>query len=145
MLENGGFGEVYKGLNRRTTKEIAIKKILLNKLKISEFLFPNSVSHPNLLKTIEYVERNLHVYKIMDLCACNLQQLLTEIHHLEGENLEAAINQMASGCYALFQKNILHLHIKPQNVLVVRLKDEKFVFKLSDFDYCTPLNKFPLE
>lgn len=128
----GGFGSVKVCWDRRLTREVAIKCIPLSEIDnpyinttmreaLTEARTCSMLSHPNIVTVHDFEVEGDMAYIVME--------------YLEGMNLEEIINSIEGGCltgcetaYVLdcvssalsyaHQNNVLHLDIKPANIIV---------------------------
>ncbi|KAF2723109.1 Pkinase-domain-containing protein [Polychaeton citri CBS 116435] len=114
---------------RRFIKNGVIDRKLDNEMQIMK-----SVSHPNIVRYIDYHDVQNHLYIIMEFVPCgDLQQYL----NLKGCLPESLGKRMAAQVFDaldyLHIKKITHRDIKPDNILLADLHPNSFVIKLSDF------------
>ncbi|KAJ7558016.1 hypothetical protein O6H91_04G021700 [Diphasiastrum complanatum] len=87
--------------------------------------------HPNVVKYFRGWQQDFHFYIQMELCdGGNLRLLLDSLENpLSDHQIWSFIEQVASGLDHIHSNNVLHLDIKPENILV----DSKEVLKIGDF------------
>ncbi|OQY90406.1 MAG: hypothetical protein B6D38_03695 [Anaerolineae bacterium UTCFX1] len=129
QLGEGGMAVVYKALDMRLQRQVAIKVILPQRQ-----FSPNSLkrferearalaqlSHPNIVKILDYGEQDNQPYLVMEyLSGGTLKQ------HMERQNGKALewraaaklLIPIASALAAAHQQNIIHRDIKPSNILL---------------------------
>ena len=76
-IGKGTFGEVYKATEKNTGKDYAIKRIPINKFNndvINNMLLMNNSE--NSIKYYGYFKDKNLIYLIMELCDCNLSQMI---------------------------------------------------------------------
>lgn len=134
-LGEGGFGKVRLALHA-TNGEVAIKtieKILMPPdeiVTVPEARHMMRLKHPHILKLFEVVDTEEHLHLVMeyaprgDLCA-----YLMEAGKLSESAARAWFRQLVSAVQYCHQKNVVHLDIKLQNILVDGQKN----IKLPDF------------
>jgi len=99
------------------------------KLLIKEAQIASKIEHPNIVKVIEVFEQNNTVYLVMEyIKGTTLKQFILE-NNISFQDKLALIYQIISAIYSLHQNNILHLDIKPENILI----NENLESKLIDF------------
>lgn len=138
LVGHGSYGTVFRGIDRRTDQTIAVKKMLRINVKPSELEAMKRVSNPNLVSLIDICDETDDVtYLIMELCDNDLD------HHLcckaiggklSSSELRTVIKSVAQGYFALYEKQIVHRDIKPQNILLVYDAYSNIsIAKLTDF------------
>ncbi|MCO5564431.1 hypothetical protein L7F22_018092 [Adiantum nelumboides] len=157
LLGKGGFGSVYAGLLPDGTTKVAVKKLEGMRQGEKEFrtelAIMGGIHHYNLLQLIGYcaegAERRLLVYKYMKngsldqwLFASSgiatvmslskdevdeqaMARMKWGLRHAIALDVAKGLAYLHEGC----EKHIIHLDIKPQNILL----DEGFVAKVADF------------
>ena len=134
-LGRGGFGDVYKAIEKNTGKVYAIKTILNNKYNDEEI--NNMLNMNKCENSIHYygffIKENL-IYLIMELCNGNLAQKINE-KKLNAKEIKEILEQLNNVFKIMYDNSIIHRDIKPENILIKKLENNKFLYKLSDYDY----------
>lgn len=134
----GSFSIIYKGYMTNNQTPIAIKKItkiidikyLNNEVKLMK-----SINHPNILKLYDVVIKNRdEIYLILEYC--NNGDLCKYIQSGENKNDNSYFTQILYGLEYLYNHNILHRDIKPQNILI-----NNNTIKISDFGFAKTFEK----
>jgi len=131
LLNSGGMANVYLGLDLRSGFPVAVKELFSNRTK-DKFIIQNfrveaslycHLSHPNLTKLVDFVEYGDKCYLIMEFVdGKSLDVLLnTENKPLEEKKLVPVFCQILEAVAYIHQKRILHLDLKPGNIM---LKDD---------------------
>ena len=161
VIGNGNFGIVYKGRNKKTNKFRAIKVIQLDKLKESILAYEDENEDPdkklneciegfikecenmkicsniNSVKYYEYFIDENNIVIIMELCDCNLSQLLIKKKGFNDKEIYEIMKQLNNGLKIMKENKIIHRDLKLENILIKYIdKDkEKYIIKLLDYGY----------
>ena len=139
-LGMGAFSTVYKGIEIKTEKIIAIKEIkitnsnenqknkFLQEIKIMNLI--KSKPHQNIVKCYDIInEKDNYIYIVMEYCSSGtLQSIMGK--PIKEEFVQYYFNQINHGLKYLRDNNIQHRDIKPTNIL---LTDNFKVLKIADF------------
>jgi len=141
IIGKGGFGNILLNtlIDRRTRESVkvamkVIKPEKLGKLSnlealIQEYRILRSCNHPDIIKVFGYTLYQSTLVIVMEYCSKKtLYKYILENSLTVAEKL-ALLVQVANGLTYLHAKNICHLDLKPQNILV----DNNNTAKLSDF------------
>jgi len=144
-IGEGQFGEVFKGINKKTKEIRAIKiiKIKDNILNINNELNNMKICSEENDNSVKYYEHFQYTDKfviVMELCDNSLQKILDE--RKKGFTYEQIFNIMCqlNNTFKIMYKNkIIHRDIKLDNILI-KYKDKNnndsninFIVKLTDY------------
>ena len=165
-IGNGAFTIVYKGREIKTNEFKAIKVIQLDKLKgdiftnieededpekkykecidgyINECENMKICSNKNSVKYYEYFKDENNFVIIMELCDCNLSQLLLK-KNKEGFNIEEIyeiMKQLNNGLKIMKENKIIHRDLKLENILIKYEDNNKYIIKIADYGSSKRLN-----
>ena len=147
-LGNGSFAQVVLGYMKTIENKVAIKCISKNNfddqkkralLRETELL--SDLNHPNIISLITVNETANTIYLIMDFCSNGKLFEYLRGTPRTSEMILKYTNELLSGFRYLYEKNIIHRDIKPDNLLV----DEKGTLKIADFGFCKMLDEMDKE
>jgi serine/threonine protein kinase/sugar lactone lactonase YvrE len=136
-LGAGGMGEVYRALDTRLGRKVALKvlpkELLTNPEGLARFALEarsaSALNHPNIVTIFEVGRAETSPYLAMELIdGWTLRQLLDEGPLPVKKALEIA-TQIASGLAKAHQAGIVHRDLKPENIMI---SQDGFV-KILDF------------
>ncbi|MCL2040689.1 MAG: FHA domain-containing serine/threonine-protein kinase [Bacteroidales bacterium] len=130
LIESGGTAAVYRGVDLRSGYEVAIKALFPSRAK-DDFIMERFreeanhylyLSHPNIVKLVEFVEDRDKFYLIMEFVnGTPLDVYLnTRTVPMSDETVIPLFCQILDTIDYLHQNEILHLDIKPGNIMVLK-------------------------
>ncbi|KAG7393940.1 hypothetical protein PHYPSEUDO_000117 [Phytophthora pseudosyringae] len=149
VLGVGGNGVVQKLEDERDGSVYAVKVLDVAKFRHREQVvaeveilrnITNNIKHPNLIKIHKVYEEHQKVYIIQELCTGG--ELYDRVVHRGKYSEKDAANimsQLVSALQALHAHNILHLDIKPENILFSS-EDPDSKILLTDFGLARMIN-----
>lgn len=156
VLGVGGNGVVSQIVDTRNGNKFAVKSVDVSKFKNREAVvseveimrnITNNIKHPNLVKIHKVYEEQDKIYIILELCTGGeLYDSIVKRGCYSEADAAHIMKQLMSALQALHKYNILHLDIKPENILLSsKEKDAKIV--LTDFGLARMVNgkKNPLQ
>ncbi|XP_036121047.1 serine/threonine-protein kinase ULK3 isoform X1 [Molossus molossus] len=141
-LGSGTYATVYKAYAKKDTREVvAIKcvaKKSLNKASVENLLTEieilKGIQHPHIVQLKDFQWDSDNIYLIMEFCAGgDLSRFIHTRRILPEKVARVFMQQLASALKFLHERNISHLDLKPQNILLSSL--EKPHLKLADFGF----------
>uniref|UniRef100_A0A8D1U9P6 Serine/threonine-protein kinase ULK3 n=1 Tax=Sus scrofa TaxID=9823 RepID=A0A8D1U9P6_PIG len=141
-LGSGTYATVYKAYAKKDTREVvAIKcvaKKSLNKASVENLLTEieilKGIRHPHIVQLKDFQWDSDNIYLIMEFCAGgDLSRFIHTRRILPEKVARVFMQQLASALQLLHERNISHLDLKPQNILLSSL--EKPHLKLADFGF----------
>lgn len=145
MLGQGATSKVYRGRNRITGEEVAVKVFTSAaalrpfEVQMREYSLMKKMDHINIVKMQDLEQETGTGNKviIMELSTCgSLYNMLDDpknAYGLEETEFLLVLNHVAKGMKYLHEKDIVHRDVKPGNILCYKGEDGRFVFKLTDF------------
>ena len=124
------------------THEFSATKIVSRADLVSRDLFSSfeqelrvqqNLDHPNIVKILDVVYGEENIYVVMEYCGNgDLFEWAQRGIYSNQSVLRKTFYQLLSAVYYMHKKNIAHLDLKPENVLL----DSNFNVKLTDFGCC---------
>jgi RIO-like serine/threonine protein kinase len=145
LIGEGGMGKVYKAVDKREGKTVAIKILNPHLLKdeenkrrlASEGRLLSTLNHPNIVKVLEFGETEQHTFVAMEyLSGGTLHYYVEKNYPLEEEKVIQIAKQICSGLQVIHSNNIIHRDLKSQNIML----DGEENIRIMDFG----LSKSPL-
>ena len=85
-IGHGSFSKVYKAMDLKNNREVAIKKVLLTNISenlktrlFRELEILEKVNHRNIIKYYEYYIEDGYLYIIMECCESDISKLIINI------------------------------------------------------------------
>jgi tetratricopeptide (TPR) repeat protein len=125
VLGSGGMGEVYRGVDERLDRPVALKVIRADRRLSTEargrFLREartlSSLDHPNICRIHEYIEAEEGDFLVLELVEGVTLERAIEIGMNRPRKLRIAI-EIADALAAAHRKGIVHRDLKPENVMI---------------------------
>lgn len=145
-IGQGAFAIAYRGYQRTTGQEVAIKMIDKRKIKNGSMMkrvrneveIHSQLKHPSVLQMFGYFEDRNYVYLVLELCHNGeLQQYLKKMHcGMSEEEASKILLQVVIGLLYLHSHGILHRDLSLGNLLLTKEMD----VKIADFGLAAKLN-----
>ena len=142
VLGVGATGIVYELKNKTTGKRWALKEMEIKNtaqmqmaLAEAEMLkeIMENISHPNIMHIEKVFQVGLKFYLVFPLCTGGeLYEHVIRRGHFSEQDAAVIMHDLASGLLALHERDILHLDIKPENILFENDDDDSRI-KITDF------------
>ncbi|CAK8681356.1 unnamed protein product [Clavelina lepadiformis] len=153
VLGQGATGFVFKGRNKKTGQEYAIKVFNSlnfvarpNDVRKREYEVLRKVDHENIVRLYDVEEEvsTKHDVIIMELCSAgSLYNMLDDPENLYGlpeDEFKRVLSHITAGMNHLHDKGIVHRDLKPGNIMRTIASDGKAIYKLTDFGAARELN-----
>ena len=141
-IGKGSFAQVYRAYKKENENEkYAIKVVNINSLKqkiIDNFKLEinilKSISHENIVKLYDTLEKNNIFYLVLDYCdGGDLNKFIKKNKKLSYEYTQFLYQQIVKGMKYLYDNNIIHRDLKSQNILL----NTNCIAKITDFGFVT--------
>ena len=129
-LGKGGMGEVYRAVDKRTSRLVALKLLSPSfagdEALVARFAQEQAVhaalDHPNIVKALSPIEQHegTWCFAMEYIPSINLAMLIRGMGRLSAENTACIAAQVLSALSFAHAKGIIHRDIKPGNLLVDR-------------------------
>ena len=142
-LGAGGMCLVYRGQDLRTRQEIAVKTLRLEYRRNPEIRarFRREarliafLAHPNVIRVIDFVDDRDTSWVVLEhVPGRSVQELIRDEGHLSLEAVAQILDQTAAALSHLHARGLVHLDVKPQNLLLTTAGDVKLI----DFGLAQP-------
>ncbi len=141
-IAEGGLGAVFRARDPKQGREVAIKRILANKVGgcgtavdalIREARKQSKVQHPNVVAVYDFGVDTEGGFIVMELAEGETLENVLLRSSLTADDFEALVRQTLDGMSAVHAKGIMHLDLKPGNLMIQRLPDGGLQVKILDF------------
>ncbi|NXS04583.1 ULK3 kinase, partial [Oxylabes madagascariensis] len=141
-LGSGTYATVYKAYRKRDTREVVaikcVNKRSLNRASVENLLTEieilKTIRHPNIVELKDFQWDSDHIYLIMEFCAGgDLSRFIRTRRMLPEKVARVFLQQLACALKFLHDRNISHLDLKPQNILLSAPENPQL--KLADFGF----------
>ncbi|ALC43421.1 Myt1, partial [Drosophila busckii] len=144
-LGEGSFGEVFQVRDRSDSRLYAVKiskQLFRGEQYRAERLeevrrYEEFSGHENCIRFIRAWEQYDRLFMQMELCRENLEQYLYRCRHIPEERIWHILLDLLRGLKSLHNRNLIHLDIKLDNVLI----DDDDNCKLADFGLVIDVDK----
>jgi len=127
LVAEGGMGTVYRAIIRSTGQIVAIKlmrerslghPVLLRRFE-QEFRAASSISHPNIVRALDFGEHEGLPYLVMEFVEGEtLSRKIERQGRLPETDAVRWVAQVAQGLHRAHKNGIVHRDVKPDNILV---------------------------
>ncbi|CAI2359939.1 unnamed protein product [Moneuplotes crassus] len=138
-LGEGAYGIVYKGKEKSSGEERAIKKMSKDKIK-NPVRFKNEIQalrtldHPNIIKLFRYFEDKENIYLVQEYCAGGeLFDHLAKADHFDESYAASVFQQILQSIWYCHKNRICHRDLKPENFMLSSVEEGPGTIKLIDF------------
>lgn len=148
-LGSGGLGDVYAAWDRQTRRKVAIKRIKQNIDRTNPQLADSAAEakalsalrHPNIVRLIDMAMDSEGLFFVLELIEGESLAQIVQREVFERESFISMASQALEGLGAAHRKGLLHLDIKPGNIMLQPRADGFFSVKLVDFGLANFVDK----
>jgi serine/threonine protein kinase len=144
-IGQGGRGQVYRALDTRLNREVAIKRITvepgstpeqIEKVRqalMKEATAMSALNHPNIVSVYDIQQDSEGGFVVMELLNGETLHDVVKRNVLTLQDFHAVAQQSLEALISAAECNMLHRDLKPGNVMIVWLPSNKFQLKILDF------------
>jgi len=154
-ISSGEFATVFlatyansNGTKKFATKRLELKDSVISNLAQAELIALRKFnkSSENVISLADWYRDNTYIYMVLDYCEIGDLFSLLEDEDIDNFTINTTQNfayQVLNGIDFIHKANILHLDLKPDNIIVSKLNDQGFFsLKISDFGLSINLDDF---
>ncbi|KAM3177360.1 hypothetical protein ACTXT7_004680 [Hymenolepis weldensis] len=146
-LGKGTYGEVFKAINQKNRSICAVKRISKKSLckkaqdnLVEEIGILKNLHHRNIVSMMDFTWDSEYVYIFMEyLGGGDLSSFLKTEKRLSERTIRYFLQQLAFALHYLYERNIVHMDIKPQNILLTNSTPP--ILKLADFGFAKSMGE----
>ncbi|KAM3955638.1 unc-51 like kinase 3 homolog Aduk [Aphomia sociella] len=145
-LGSGSYSTVYKAYTKVGARSIvAVKCVDKSSVKhsgtavenlITEIRLLKKLSHPHIVHMKEFTWDDKNIYIIMEYCCGgDLSKYIHRYGRVPEKQVLYFLQQLASALQFLREKGVVHMDLKPHNLLLHKDSDGKYILKVADFGF----------
>ena len=146
-IAEGGLGSVFRARDRRTGHEVAVKRTRADKADpaavqalLQEARLQSQLHHPGIATVLDSGSDAEGAYLVLELLPGeSLEEALARAP-LAAADFDALVRQVLAAVAAMHAQRLLHLDLKPGNLMLHRLPEGGLQVKIIDFGLATPLD-----
>ena len=141
-IAEGGLGAVFRARDTQQGREVVVKRILAAKAAdgglavdalIREARMQSAVQHPNVAAVYDFGVDTEGGFIVMELAPGETLEDVILRGALTADDFDALVRQTLAGMSAVHARGMLHLDLKPGNLMIHRLPDGRLQVKILDF------------
>lgn len=137
LVGHGTYGRVFRGIDRETGAEVALKEFPKSAKRGDGFLREIGVlfelTHPNIIQCTSLAMEGQFRYLVYEYMSAGSLRDQLEVPSPQPSHLLMLLRDAACGVAAAHQRNIIHRDLKPENILLSVRRDRTLQAKVSDF------------
>lgn len=145
-LGSGSYSTVYKAYTKVGARSIvAIKCVDKSRVKhsgsavdnlITEIRLLKTLTHPHIVHMKNFTWDDKNIYIIMEYCCGgDLSKYIHRYGRVPEKQVRYFLQQLASALKFLREKGVVHMDLKPHNLLLHKGSDGKYMLKVADFGF----------
>ncbi len=149
-IATGGLGAVFRARDTQLGRDVAVKRIRADKADpsgaavdalIREARQQSSLHHPNIVAVYDFGVDSEGGFIVMELAPGEPLEDIIMRGALTTADFDALVRQTLDGMAAAHAQGIMHLDLKPGNLMLHRLPDGRLQVKILDFGLSRPLTQ----
>ncbi|KAG7395709.1 Cell division protein kinase 1 [Phytophthora boehmeriae] len=152
-IGEGTYGVVYKSLDLKTNKVVALKRIRLEteddgipSTALREISVLRELEHPNIVSLLDCLQEDGKLFLVFEFMDKDLKRFMEhKLGKLEPSQIKSFLYQLLKGLAFSHSRGIMHRDLKPQNLLV----NASGELKIADFGlaraFSIPIKKYTHE
>ncbi|CAH0731250.1 unnamed protein product, partial [Brenthis ino] len=151
-LGSGSYSTVYKAYTKVGARSIvAVKCVDKSRIKhsgaaidnlITEIRLLKTLTHPHIVHMKHFTWDDKNIYIIMEYCCGgDLSKYIHKYGRIPEKQVLYFLQQLASALKFLREKGVVHMDLKPHNLLLHKDSDEKYMLKVADFGFAQHLSE----
>ncbi|XP_068627107.1 serine/threonine-protein kinase ULK3 [Battus philenor] len=145
-LGSGSYSTVYKALTKVGARSVvAIKCVDKSRVKhsgaavdnlITEIRLLKTLTHPHIVHMKQFTWDDRNIYIILEYCCGgDLSKYIHRYGRVPEKQVLYFLQQLASALKFLREKGVVHMDLKPHNLLLHKGSDGKYILKVADFGF----------
>ncbi|XP_063371718.1 serine/threonine-protein kinase ULK3-like [Cydia amplana] len=143
-LGSGSYSTVYKAYTKVGGRAIvAVKCVEKSRVRgaaadnlITEIRLLKTLSHPHIVAMREFSWDDRNIYIITEYCCGgDLSKYIRRYGRVPEKQVLYFLQQLASALKFLREKGVVHMDLKPHNLLLHKGSDGKYILKVADFGF----------
>ncbi|XP_045456376.1 serine/threonine-protein kinase ULK3-like [Melitaea cinxia] len=155
-LGSGSYSTVYKAYTKVGARSIvAVKCVDKARVKhsgaaidnlITEIRLLKKLTHPHIVQMKEFTWDDKNIYIITEYCCGgDLSKYIHKYGRVPEKRMLYFLQQLASALKFLREKGVVHMDLKPHNLLLHKGSDGKYMLKVADFGFAQHLTEDSLK
>ncbi|XP_072946941.1 serine/threonine-protein kinase ULK3 isoform X2 [Epargyreus clarus] len=151
-LGSGSYSTVYKAYTKVGARSIvAVKCIDKSRIKhsgaavdnlVTEIRLLKTLTHPHIVHMKEFTWDDRNIYIIMEYCCGgDLSKYIQRYGRVPEKQVLYFLQQLASALKFLREKGVVHMDLKPHNLLLHKGSDGKYMLKVADFGFAQHMSE----